>query len=1766
MHPIFIGAGSVSASDSTIETTISNSSGPIQVTESESHLDSGKVVVTATIMNTSNSDRNGGLIAIGKNTQGEAIETKEIHKENSWGDSTKLSANGSQTLSVSLDAGDRIQTVEVLPGGNSSSIELLSSGSRTENGKVIVTGVVENGSSTASVVGMMAEAKDSVGAGIEVGSDYSMDETWGKAELIDSNSAQSLSVSFDQSSSIEEIVVSQTGSQTTEKLLSYGMKKQDGKVIVTGVVENGTNAAKPLGLIVSGTDQNNQTVEVNSTYTQNTFGSVKSVEPHVPKTFSMTLNGGDAITKVLKPILIGQSSEVEVVSYGVRQKDGKVYVTGVVENGSSNSKVLKLQGVTYDKSDSVLEDKTSTSTDQFNRNVEVGSGLPYAFELVFNENQAKSVKVDIPEKLGSTSNQVSIKDLTAPKVTEKGASLEDKSKNVDVRKGISLTFNEEILEGSTFDEIIVKNQSGEPVEISKEIKGKTLTVSPVSSYEFESSYTFELPKKAIKDQMGNEQVEDYQLSFETATEGKPVDVYEIIHTTTNWNTNKSINNPIIIGPDATLTISSGVEISLANDLIVYGNLVNEGTINMNGHDIYANHVNWNGLTLQGDQNYLDKGVMNPAGDLTNVGSLEVTSPDYYPTIPMTIASPTNQSEVSQVAKIKGKTVSGFTVYMYGKSVKADENGAFELDANLQEGKANQTFIEITDNFERSHTVSSYSLTVSGADTVAPAAPEVDEVTDKSEQVSGTAEKGSTVIINKGTVELGRDKVDENGHFSLAISKQAVDTSLSIYAVDQAGNKSEATIRKVKDVTPPSAPTVNQLTDQSTEVTGNAEKGTSISIRKSSSEIGHGSVEESGDFTITIPKQSADTKFMVIAIDKAGNESESTTVVVKDGTAPARPSVKQVTDQSVEVNGSAEVEASISIKKDKEEIGAGTVNAEGLFSISIPKQSAGTFLTVTAMDKDGNVSEATEVEVKDATAPTKPVIDEITDQTTSIYGTTDPITKVVALKGKEELGSIVSGEVGYFYLPIPKQQAGTTLTFYAVDDSGIKSEKVTVTVVDKTAPSAPKVKEVTDQSTTVTGTAEKKSTVIIKVDKKEIGKGTVSETGEFTIAIEKQSANTKLSIFAIDEAGNESSATGIKVKDVTAPKAPVVDEVTDQSTKVNGKSEVGSTIFIKRGSEEVGKGSTDGDGKFNISISKQTADSILTVYAVDEAGNKSEETDVTVKDTTKPAKPEVKEVTDQSTEINGKAEAGSMISVLNGTEEIGQGLVLETGDFIISIPKQRANSKLNVTATDKAGNKSDTATIIVKDVTAPEAPKVDEVTNKTMAVTGKSEKNSIIKIKHGSNVIGQAEGNDGTFSVPITKQKAGTELMITSTDEAGNESQATKVVVVMVDDEAPVWPTNGTFTATVNDQAGKSVMLYWTQAEDEDIVKSYKIWSNDTLIATIDGDMVEYNVQQLKANSTYTFKIQAVDASGNVSKPLTTTVTTVKTYTAERISGDTRYDTAVSIASNGFEAADTVILAQGTGFADALAGAPLAFKMDAPILLTEVNHLTESTKSELKRLGAKKVIILGGEEAVSKRVSKTLDEMGLSVERIGGKDRFETSLLIAKKITNDPDKVIVANGMNFPDALSIAPYAAKKGYPIVLTKKDEMKSNVLTYAKQANESIFVGGEEVVNASIYKKFSRAIRLAGDDRFETSVEIAKAFNASIYRAYITTGFNFADALTGSVHAAKNDAPILLVKPEAIPEDTSKFIVDQDYNEFTILGGPNAVSESVEHKLIRK
>ena len=258
------------------------------------------------------------------------------------------------------------------------------------------------------------------------------------------------------------------------------------------------------------------------------------------------------------------------------------------------------------------------------------------------------------------------------------------------------------------------------------------------------------------------------------------------------------------------------------------------------------------------------------------------------------------------------------------------------------------------------------------------------------------------------------------------------------------------------------------------------------------------------------------------------------------------------------------------------------------------------------------------------------------------------------------------------------------------------------------------------------------------------------------------------------------------------------------------------------------------------------------------------------------------------------------------------------------------------------------------------------------------------------------------------------------------------------------------------------------------------------------------------------------------------------YPTERISGQDRVDTALKISQKGWDTAQAVILCEYSDFPDSIASTPFAVSINAPILLTKGDSIDPRVLKELQRLKPQKVILLGGTACLQPSIEKELNQLSLTWERIGGVDRYETSILLAKRLSTD--SLIVANGDDFPDALSAATFAGIKQIPIALTSTT-LPESVLQYIKDKTPQhiIVIGGEVVVPSKelTNNNFTIETRLGGLDRYETNAKVT-TYMKDTYQSddlFLASGITFPDAVAGTVLASKFKAPLLLTEQKDIP-----------------------------------
>jgi len=299
----------------------------------------------------------------------------------------------------------------------------------------------------------------------------------------------------------------------------------------------------------------------------------------------------------------------------------------------------------------------------------------------------------------------------------------------------------------------------------------------------------------------------------------------------------------------------------------------------------------------------------------------------------------------------------------------------------------------------------------------------------------------------------------------------------------------------------------------------------------------------------------------------------------------------------------------------------------------------------------------------------------------------------------------------------------------------------------------------------------------------------------------------------------------------------------------------------------------------------------------------------------------------------------------------------------------------------------------------------------------------------------------------------------------------------------------------------------------------------------------------------------------------------------RIAGAGREETAAAVALAAHpDGAEEAVIASAANFPDALAGGPLAHRLDAPLLLSGRDDLPVATLDALAKLQPERVTILGGTAAIGQAVEERLRGR-YTVRRLSGLGRVETATAIAGALGEQHERVFLADARSFPDALSAAAPGGLLGMPILLTGPDTLAPPAAAFLEQAGtrDVVIVGGASAVGEAVAEQLDTlgytVTRLAGSSRFGTAAAVNRWAAARLPRLrdnglVVAAGASFADALAGGPLAASR-RQLLMIAPtldiDGNPESKAYFaeLAAGDLLESTLIGGHAALSSYAQWQL---
>ncbi|WP_405126588.1 BapA/Bap/LapF family large adhesin [Salmonella enterica] len=814
-----------------------------------------------------------------------------------------------------------------------------------------------------------------------------------------------------------------------------------------------------------------------------------------------------------------------------------------------------------------------------------------------------------------------------------------------------------------------------------------------------------------------------------------------------------------------------------------------------------------------------------------------------------------QGEAGNTITIKeGSTVIG--------SATVDENGRWTFTPTTPLSDGEHTFtVEQSDKAGNTSRVTTTPTII--VDTTPPDAAIIDNVAKDGTTVSGTAEAGSTVsIYDPAGNYLGSTITGENNHFSITLNPaQTHGERLEARIQDAVGNIGPATEFTASDSQYPAQPTILTVTDDAGAVTGllkngdatddnrptlsgTAEPGSTISINDNGFPVATfppivADADGKWSFTPSLALADGDHVFTATATNDRGTSGQSVSFTIDIDTQPPVLEGLAVSDVGDRLTGTTEAGSTVVIKDSLgNTLGSGTAGDDGTFSIGIsPAKINGETLSISVTDKAANSGPVETLNAPDKTAPAAPDGLTVATDGLSVSGQAEAgATVTIRDSSNTVLGSAVANGNGQFIVPLNTAQTnGQALIATATDVAKNESAAATVIAPDSTAPEMPKNVVISEDGTSISGTAEPGSAITIATpDGKPLGSGKADGEGHFTLPlVPAQTNGEQVTVTATDSANNVSPPTTAQAPDITAPDKPIITQVLDdvesftgplvngQTTNDNrptlsGTAEAGARVEVFDNGVSLGLATLQPNGAWTFTPSQNLGEGAhrLTVIATDakgnasQAGNESPESiSFTLRiDTQAPDAPQIVSaaitggegevllangsITNQRMPtLSGTGEPGTIITLYNNGVELATVQVNPQGSWTYPLTRNLSEGLniLTATATDAAGNSSPTSGVfsVTLDTQPPAQPDAPLISDNVAPVIG--------------NIGNNGATNDTTPTFSGTGEIGSTIILYNNGSEIGRTTVGDNGSWNFT--PAALTPETYTITVTETDRAG-----------------------------------------------------------------------------------------------------------------------------------------------------------------------------------------------------------------------------------------------------------------------------------------------------------------------------------------------------------------------------
>ncbi|GFM08160.1 BapA/Bap/LapF family large adhesin [Enterobacter sp. M4-VN] len=782
----------------------------------------------------------------------------------------------------------------------------------------------------------------------------------------------------------------------------------------------------------------------------------------------------------------------------------------------------------------------------------------------------------------------------------------------------------------------------------------------------------------------------------------------------------------------------------------------------------------------------------------------------------------------------------------------------------------------------------------------------DTTDDTQPLLQGTAPPDAVVTVYDGTTLLGTAILDGSGGWSFTPVTPLTDGphSLTVHTTDAAGNTTVSSpFVLTVDTVAPATPDIPAITvnpdgtetplnpgettrDTTPTLSGTGNPGDTVTIYNGGVKLDDVVVDGTGNWTWTpatpLPNGTYDITLTVTNMDGTGNESapsQPVTITI-DTDPPATPAAPVITDSVSQVTGPVPDGGTTN---DPRPVLSGTGTANDVINITDTVNGIPTVVGTVTVDSTGNWSWRPDSDI---------------------------------------------GEGSHVYTATATDEAGNV---------SAASPAITITV-DTVAPDTPVISAVggepsggfiTDATPTVGGTGVNGETVIVYNNGVEVGRVVVAN-GEWNLDLPAQTDGPlNITVAGVDAAGNVSAPSPVftVTLDTVAPAIPQINAVSDSQLTNNvlytrdgvptltGTGEPGSTVIVSvDGTPSAVPVTVQPNGSWTWTADSTLADGqhTFTVSASDPAGNTSASSaplNVTV-DTLDPTAPDNLNLAAEGTPLTGTAEAGSIITVMNGSTVIGTGVVDSTGNFSIAVsPAPQDGATLTVSATDASGRTSPDATYnvigtlpnlpdipVITAINDDAAPLTGDVKGKTTnditpTLTGTAEAGSLVTIYQDGGLTPvatvTADGSGNWSYTPAALGEGLHSFEVTATLN-GATSGRSPAASVTVDLTAPGTPTIGAVIDDVGPGTGPLTNGQTTNDNQPTLTgtgavgDTISVYNNGTLLGSVvvgNTGTWSFTPPSSLAEGTHVLTIRETDPAGNQSAPsagFTVVVDTVST--------------------------------------------------------------------------------------------------------------------------------------------------------------------------------------------------------------------------------------------------------------------------------------------------